>query len=68
MYLHPLLTDKDLSALTGYERSADQRRWLQENGIGFRVDRAGRPRTTWHAIDSCLVGYPRREPDFSGVR
>lgn len=37
------LTPDDLAYITGYQRAADQRRWLTLRGWVFEVSRAGRP-------------------------
>lgn len=37
------LTDAELKELTGYERRADQRRWLTERGWAFETSAQGRP-------------------------
>lgn len=34
-----LLTDDELTALTGYQRSHDRARWLKKNGIRFTRQR-----------------------------
>lgn len=36
------LNDADLLHLTGYKRSADQAKWLEEEGIPFRRNRLGK--------------------------
>lgn len=36
------LDDDDLERLTGYKRSADQARWLEDNGIPCRRNRLGK--------------------------
>lgn len=37
------LTPDDVVELTGYQRHADQRRWLTSRGWIFEVSRIGRP-------------------------
>ena len=39
-----LLTESDLKDLTDYQRKLEQRRWLDENGIPYRVHVDGLPR------------------------
>lgn len=66
-YPVPLLTERDMSALTGVEQAAAQIRWLDEAGIPYRVGRDGKPRTTWGAVDGALLGRRGSVPDFRKV-
>ena len=38
------LSPLELEELTGYKPGAEQKRWLQQNGFKFRLDRLGKPR------------------------
>lgn len=67
VYPAPLVTDADMATLTGVDQAAAQIRWLSEQGIPYRVNRDGRPRTTWGAVDSALMGRPSGVPDFNRV-
>lgn len=40
------LTTEDLQAWSGYDRPADLRRWLQEQGIRYFPGKGGKPCTT----------------------
>lgn len=42
-----LLAREDLVELTDYRRPADQRRWLEREGIPYRVGATGRPKVLW---------------------
>lgn len=66
-YARPLLTEADLSELTGLDQAAAQIRWLTEQGIPYRIRRDGRPRTTWGAVDAALLGRPSGVPDLSRI-
>lgn len=37
------LTDEEIRELTGYQRHADQRRWLSDHAWQFEISRIGRP-------------------------
>jgi hypothetical protein len=37
------LTPEEIRELTGYQRHADQRAWLEKRGWKFEVNAAGRP-------------------------
>lgn len=41
-----ILSDRELRELTGYERPADQIKWLERNGVKYTLRRDGQPRTT----------------------
>lgn len=45
-----LLTPEEISRVTGYERPADQVRFLRKNGVPHTVNRKGEPVLTWAAI------------------
>ena len=60
------LTDHETATLTGYQRSADQRRWLRERGWVFEVSAAGKPVVS-RAYAERRMGMVQQEtlPDFS---
>lgn len=66
-YEHPLLSDDELTDLTGYDQPARQIRWLQSNRVGYAMRPDGRPRTTWGAVDHALIGNTTGDsgPDLS---
>ena len=60
------LTFPDLSALSGYKRPGDVRKWLKRNGVSFMLDKAGRPVTTQEALNRAMLpARTRTRPDFS---
>ena len=70
IYVTALLTDSDLCELTGVVQPSAQRKWLEEQGIGFALRRDGKPRTTWGAVDSKFVSQRSTpaEPKFERLR
>ena len=61
------LTPEQLVDLTGYVRHAEQARWMDQNGIGYRLDCNGHVKTTWTAINIALSGIGKpdhAEPNF----
>lgn len=52
------LTPDQLFELTGYKRSAEQVRWLKENGFKFRLDRLGKPRVDRAHYETKMGGKP----------
>ena len=64
-----ILTSNDLKDLTGYRQPASQCRWLDNNGIGYRVSSHGKPKTTWSAVNACLIhSAPSPRPHFDRIR
>lgn len=51
------LSPEQLFELTGYKRSAQQARWLKENGFKFRLDRLGRPRVDRIHYENKMGGH-----------
>ena len=49
-----LLTDEEIAALTGYQRPADQRRWLAAHGWTFVLGGDGRPKVARAHADKQL--------------
>lgn len=70
-YTQPLVTDDDLASLSGRTSPSAQRRWLDDNGVRYFINREGRPRTTWGAVDAVLVAnttHKARGVDLTRVR
>lgn len=44
------LTPEQLIRLTGYERAADQIRWLRAKGIYFHVNAKNMPAVPWSSV------------------
>jgi hypothetical protein len=59
------LSVEELCEMTGYRRYSLQRRWLQREGIGFRVRADGRP----VVLISELINTPSPpvQPNFSAL-
>jgi hypothetical protein len=55
------LDEEDLRRLTGYKRPAEQKRWLDEHGIGYAVNRLGRP-VVRRDMDKSAVTEPELGP------
>lgn len=51
-----LLTDEELVEIIGYKYPSKQCEALARAGISFIKRRDGRPRVTWHHINSALSG------------
>lgn len=64
-----LVTDAELTELTGLKKPGAQSRWLRERGIGYFLRRDGKPRTTWDAVNLVLYGTSTiaARPDFAQV-
>jgi hypothetical protein len=66
-----ILTRDELHSITGYQRHADQRRWLQTHGWTFEVAAGGKPVV---AVDYANQRLGVREesrgwkPDFTALR
>jgi hypothetical protein len=52
------LTTEELKQLTGYERNADQRRWLTKHGWKFEVSAIGRAIVSRQHAESRLACAP----------
>lgn len=52
-----LLTDDELSEMTGYKYPSKQCEALQRAGISFIKRRDGRPRVTWTHVNAAMAGY-----------
>jgi len=63
------LTPDEVLILTGYQRHADQRRWLSDRGWAFEGNAAGRPVVS-RAYAEQRLGVVSKEimPDFSSLR
>lgn len=48
------LSQDELQELSGYKRAAEQRAWLQANGIRYAMDRWRRPRVLRSEIERAL--------------
>ena len=71
-YENALITEDELSTLTGYEPNQveRQKQWLDRNGVPYTLRRDGRPRTTLSALDDALARTPSaaREPNLESLR
>jgi hypothetical protein len=66
-----VLTREELHSITGYQRPADQRRWLQSRGWTFEVAAGGKPVVAADYANQRLgVREESRgwKPDFTGLR
>jgi len=64
-YSQPLVGHEQLVELTGYERPASQRRWLERHGIKYAIRRDGTISTTWGLVEAALTESERAtEPNF----
>jgi Domain of unknown function (DUF4224) len=59
------LTDADLEFYTGYTQPAAQVRFLQKWRVRHVVNRDGRPRVTWEAVNGSE--NPRKGPNFAAL-
>lgn len=67
-YTHPLLSDQDLARLTGYERCAEQKRWLQRHGIKYLERKDGTISTTWGMVEAGMIDNTEAlEPNFGAL-
>lgn len=62
-----LLTASELSNLTDYQRPADQRKWLDRNGVPYYVGATGRPKVLWSDLERHQAP-PTAQPKWSAVR
>ena len=60
------LTEEKVVELTGYERAADQSKWLSEQKILHFVNKQNKVKITWHAVNHPLY-ISSEEPDFDKV-
>lgn len=61
------LSEDEVQDLTGYKRPADQRRWLDRNGIGYLVSARGRPVVLKSELERALGAATKAtgtEPDW----
>jgi hypothetical protein len=66
-----VLTREELHSITGYQRPADQRRWLQSRGWTFEVAAGGKSVVAADYANQRLgVREESRgwKPDFTGLR
>lgn len=65
-----LLTDDDISELTGYTAPAKQREALDRMGVFFYIRTDGKPRTTWHHVNHPVIMKrgPSAGPNFDALR
>lgn len=71
------LTDEELESWTGYKLPSAQARWLEREGVPFRLTRLGHPRV-WREIAQQfelgtgafrhLARKPPGQPDFTAMR
>ncbi|MHC8348725.1 DUF4224 domain-containing protein [Pseudomonas sp. RT4P38] len=61
-----LLTTDEVADLSGYERPANQSRWLRENSIPFILGGDGHPKVLRQVVISRLGGHcePKRYPEL----
>lgn len=52
------VTFTQLQEMSGYDRRSDVRRWCDDNGIVYFLNRRGEPVTTQAAVDAALLGSP----------
>lgn len=66
----PWLTDDEVFDLTGYRRTKEQARWLNDNGIKCYVNALNKVRVPRDAIAGITPArkQKRTEPDFTKVR
>lgn len=62
-----IITTAQLEELTGYKRHGDQRRWLDRNGIPYRVRPDGMPVLTWNVFDQALLTRRQRGPNLTAI-
>lgn len=68
-----LLTEDELTDLTGVEQPAAQKRWLENNGIHYFERQDRRPRTTWYhinhpALRKSAINDSASTPDFGALK
>jgi len=56
------LTDEDLTELTGYQRPAPIRKWLDKHGYRYEIARNGWPRVLKIAVEARLGVMNKNEP------
>lgn len=56
------LTKEEVHELTGYVRSADQRKWLKTRGWKFEISRLGRPVVLRIHVEEMLSLAAKKEP------
>lgn len=61
------LTPEQLTELTGYIRSAGQRRWLARQGFRFWIRADGRPAVPANQLAGKQSAQSRWEPDLSAM-
>ena len=62
------LRNDDLARLTGYQRNAEQRRWLDDQGVPYKVRNDGAPVLTLRIFEeSCLMGRTDK-PNWGGMK
>jgi hypothetical protein len=59
------LTQEQLCEMTGYRRYSGQRRWLQREGISFRIRADGRPVVL--ISDLTKAPPPQAQPNFAAI-
>lgn len=71
------LTPEEMAELTGYSRTAQQKDWLDKNGLHYKVNAAGRPivnrlyaRMAMAGVTPTAAGMTSTAwtPDFSVLR
>ena len=69
------LTPDELQCLTGYRRTADQRRWLTAHDWRFEVSAIGRPIVSRQHAETKLAGMsaaqtvaPEWKPNLAAIR
>lgn len=66
--MNGLLTDEELTELTGVEQPAAQMRVLEEHGLKPIRRRDGKPRVTWEAVSSVMTAKAGGiSPDWSAI-
>jgi len=64
-----LLRQSDLVRLTGRERPAAQRKWLDENEIPYRMNKIGKVVLTWTIFNqTILTDGKNTRPNLQAVR
>lgn len=60
--IDPIVTEEQLSKISGYKRSSDIELWCKNLGIGYTVGKEGRIGSTISALDSVTVKKQKTKP------